>query len=372
MNIIIMNNKAGFLVNFWRVLVIRLREEGHRVTCLVPGGDPEAESTLRNLGAEVWNYPLDNKGLNPFRDLKTCISLYRIFKEIKGDILYASTIKAVIYGLPVAALAGIRARYAMITGLGYMFEADSPIKKALTCLAALLYRIALSFSRAVFFQHTDDVKTFQQWHCLPSKSRVVLTRGTGVDTTYFSLMPRANGTPPVFLLVGRLLEAKGLHEFAEAARIVKRTWPEAEFRLLGAPEASRGGVPMSIIQAWEREGILSYLGVTRDVRPYVAEADVVVLPSWREGLPCSLMEAMSMGRAILATDVPGCRDVVDPGRNGLLVPVRNPQALAGAMLQLLEKPDVTAEMGRQGRQIAENELDARKAADLILKEMNLI
>ena len=371
MNIIIMNNKAGFLVSFWRVLIIRLREEGHRVTCLVPPGDIEAESTLRNLGAEVWNYPLDNKGLNPFHDLKTCIALYRIFKEIKGDILYASTIKSVIYGLPMAAMAGIRTRYAMITGLGYMFEANSPIKKLLTCLAALLYRIALSFSRSVFFQNTDDIKTFQHWHCLPSKARIVLTRGTGVDTRHFTPMPRT-GSNPVFLLVGRLLEAKGLHEFAEAARIVRRVHPEAEFRLLGAPEDSRGGVSMNTVQAWEREGILTYLGVTRDVRPYVAEADVVVLPSWREGLPCSLMEAMSMGRAIVATDVPGCRDVVDSGRNGLLVPVRNPQALAKGMLQLLEHPETITAMGCQGREIAENELDARKAADLILKEMRLI
>ena len=129
---------------------------------------------------------------------------------------------------------------------------------------------------------------------------------------------------------------------------------------------------MSTIQEWEHEGILSYLGVTRDVRPYVAEAEVVVLPSWREGLPCSLMEAMSMGRAIVATDVPGCRDVVVPGRNGLLVPVRNPQALAAAMLKFLDDRALAVEMGRQGRLIAENELDARKAADLILKEMRLI
>ena len=372
MNVIIMNNKAASLVNFWRVLIIRLREEGHRVTCLVPGGDLEAESTLRSLGAEVWNYPLDNKGLNPFHDFRTCMALYRIFRDLKGDILYASTIKSVIYGLPMAALAGIRARYAMITGLGYMFEADSPRKRLLTCLAALLYRIALSFGRVVFFQNTDDVATFRQWHCLPSGARTVLTKGTGVDTVHFSPMPHVNGKPPVFLLVGRLLEAKGLYEFAEAARIIKRTHPEAEFRLLGAPEESRGGVPMSTVQGWEKEGILSYLGVTRDVRPYVAEADVVVLPSWREGLPCSLMEAMSMGRAILATDVPGCRDVVVSGKNGLLVPAHNPQELAKAMLQLLEQPEVTVEMGRQGRLIAENELDARKAADLILKEMKLI
>ncbi len=371
MNIIIMNNKAGFLVNFWRVLILRLREEGHEVICLVPAGDPEAETTLRNLGAEVWNYPLDNKSLNPLHDLKTCIALYGIFKKIKGDILYASTIKSVVYGLPMATLAGTDSCYAMITGLGYMFEANSPIKKALTCLAALLYRIALTFSRAVFFQNTDDIKTFRQWHCLPSGAKIVLTRGTGVDTAHFSPVQYPEGDP-LFLFVGRLLEAKGLYEFAEAARIVKRMRPDACFGVLGAPEPSRGGVPMTTVQGWEREGILTYLGVTRDVRPYIAKAAAVVLPSWGEGLPCSLMEAMSMGRAIVATDVPGCRDVVRTGCNGLLVPAHNPQALADALLKLAADHDLAREMGRIGRNMAENELDARKAADLILKKMNLI
>ena len=136
MNIIIMNNRASFLVSFWSVLISRLQEEGHQVTCLVPVGDSEAEATLKGFGASIRNYPLDNKGLNPVHDLKTCLALYRIFREERADILYASTIKSVIYGIPMAALAGIRSRYAMITGLGYMFEANTPVKKMLTYLAS--------------------------------------------------------------------------------------------------------------------------------------------------------------------------------------------------------------------------------------------
>ena len=370
MNIIIMNNRASFLVNFWSMLISRLTEEGHKVLCLVPAGDAEAEATLQGLGAVIRNYPLDNKGLNPIRDLGTCLALYRIFKQERADILYASTIKPVIYGLPAAALAGIGKRYAMITGLGYMFEADSPIKKALTCLAALLYRIALSFSAAVFFQNTDDIRTFQAWHCIPGKAQVVLTKGTGVDTEKFAPAPLPEA--PVFLLVGRLLEAKGLHEYAEAARMVKKRYPEARFLLLGAPESSRGGISLDTVKGWEQEGIIEYLGVTRDVRPYIAQASVIVLPSWREGMPCSLMEGMSMGRPLVATDVPGCREVVMDGQNGFLVPVRSPDQLAAAFEAFLEKPTLAAEMGRQGRTIAETELDARKAADHILRVMNLL
>ena len=136
--------------------------------------------------------------------------------------------------------------------------------------------------------------------------------------------------------------------------------------------SSRGGVPLETVKGWEREGIIEYLGVTRDVRPYVGQANVVVLPSWREGLPCSLMEAMSMGRPIVATDVPGCRDVVVDGKNGFLVPVRTPEALAKALKSFLEDSTLTARMGKEGRFIAETELDARKAADLILSVMKLV
>ena len=304
MNIIIMNNRASFLVSFWSVLISRLQEEGHQVTCLVPAGDSEAEATLKGFGASIRNYPLDNKGLNPVHDLKTCLALYRIFREERADILYASTIKSVIYGIPMAALAGIRSRYAMITGLGYMFEANTPVKKMLTYLASSLYRISLSFSDAVFFQNTDDVQTFRDWHCLPRGAHVVMTKGTGVDTDKFAVAPLPEA-PLTFLLVGRLLEAKGFYEYAEAARLVKKRYPNARFQLLGAPESSRGGVPLETVKGWEREGIIEYLGVTRDVRPYVGQANVVVLPSWREGLPCSLMEAMSMGRGNRCSRMPG-------------------------------------------------------------------
>ncbi|WP_300848115.1 glycosyltransferase, partial [uncultured Bilophila sp.] len=181
-----MNNRASFLVSFWSTLISRLLEEGHAVTCFVPAGDAEAEKSLREMGTRVRNFPLDNKGLNPLHDLKTCVALYRLFREEKADILYASTIKSVIYGIPMAALAGIKSRYAMITGLGYMFEADSLLKKGLTCLAALLYRFSLSFTDAVFFQNTDDVRTFRERHCLPGGAKVVLTKGTGVDIAKFA------------------------------------------------------------------------------------------------------------------------------------------------------------------------------------------
>ena len=366
MNVIVMNNQARSLVNFWTVLLRRMIARGHTVTCLVPEGDPEGDAALRALGARVRHYPLDRKGLNPVRDAATFLALYRLFRGAspgeRPDLLYASTIKPVIYGLPAAALAGVGRRYAMITGLGYMFEADNPVKKLLTALAALLYRFSLSFARAVFFQNADDISEFRRRHCLGKRTNVVPTRGTGVDTARFTPAPLPEG-PPVFLLVARLLEAKGLYDFAEAARLVKKKHPEARFQLLGPPEEGRGGVPLETVRAWEREGLVEYLGQTRDVRPHVAAATVVALPSWREGMPCSLMEGMSMGRPIVATDAPGCREVTLHGQNGLLVPPRSPQALAEALAAFADDPGLAARMGREGRRLAEQEFDADKAAD---------
>lgn len=375
MNVIVMNNQARSLVNFWTVLLRRMLARGHTVTCLVPEGDPESDAALRQVGASVRHYPLDRKGLNPLRDAATFLALYRLFRGSspadRPDLLYASTIKPVIYGLPAAALAGVKRRYAMITGLGYMFEADSPVKKLLTALAALLYRFSLSFAQAVFFQNADDISEFRRRHCLNSRANVVPTRGTGVDTERFAPAPLPAG-PPVFLLVARLLEAKGLHDFAAAARLVKKTYPDARFQLLGPPEEHRGGVPLETVRAWEREGLVEYLGQTRDTRPYVAAATVVVLPSWREGMPCSLMEGMSMGRPLVATDAPGCREVTVHGHNGLLVPPHDPQALAEALAAFAADPGLAARMGREGRRLAEERFNAEKAADHLLDVMGLV
>ncbi len=375
MNIVVMHNQTRSLINFWTMLLRRMLEEGHHVTCLVPAGDIEGDALLHKMGVEIRHYPLDRKGLNPFHDFRTCLALYRLFSRMPADnhpdLLYVSTIKPVIYGLPLAALAGIRQRHAMITGLGYMFEADSAVKKMLTCLAALLYRFSLSFAQTTFFQNPDDIRTFKKWHCLPSRTRSVQTKGTGVDTSYFTAKPIPEG-PPVFLLVARLLEAKGLYDFAEAARLVKKNYPEARFQILGPEEKDRGGIPLKTVHDWQQKGLVEYLGETRDVRPYMAKASVIVLPSWREGMPCALMEGMSMGRPIVATDVPGCREVTIDGYNGFLVPPFSPPALANALMAFASDPDLAVRMGRESRCLAEKELDAEKAADHLLHVMKLL
>ena len=370
MHIVLLGNTSRGAVNFWSVLMESLRAAGCRVTVFAPAGDADADAAILGMGVTLRHYPLDRKGLNPVRDTVTLTALYRLFRREKPDLLFCYTIKPVIYGCLAARFAGVRRRFAAITGLGYMFEADSAVKTVLRALAVLLYRLALLGATAVFFQNREDREIFAKAGIVSSAHRVELTRGTGVDVAHFAPVPLPPG-PPVFLLVGRLLEAKGLHEYAQAARMLKRRYPDVRFQLLGPPEYGRGAVPPERVRDWEREGIIEYLGQTGDVRPYLAAASVIVLPSWREGTPCSVMEGMSMGRPAVVTDAPGCREVVVEGVNGHMTPLRDPLALAGAMERFILHPEDIASMGAASRRIAVEEFDARKVAAHIMRVMGL-
>lgn len=380
MKIVVLGNQVKAMRNFWSVLIRQMRGAGHEVVCCAPVGDAVSRTALEALGARLEQYPLDRKGLNPVRDLQTLAALLRFFRREKPDLLFASTIKPVIYGCLAARAAGVPHIYATITGLGYAFEADTPLKKCVNRLGRLLYRTALSGAEGVFFQNDDDREIFFRSGILPRTARVLKARGTGVDTARFAHAPLPGYSPdgrgrmdcpPVFLLVARLLEAKGLHEYAAAAQELKSRYPQARFQLLGPPEQGLGSVSLDQVRAWQKQGIVEYLGETADVRPYVAAAHVLVLPSWREGTPTSVMEGMSMGRPAVVTDVPGCREVVRNGVNGLLVPPGDTRALAQAMESFLVDPGAIARMGHAGRQMAVCEFDAEKVAAGILEDMRV-
>jgi len=295
------------------------------------------------------------------------------FRREQPDLLFAYTIKPVIYGALAAALAGFpvrERRNLMITGLGYMFEADGLLKRLLRQVARLLYRVALSCSGRVFFQNRDDRKVFEHLSIIPSSIAIAQSKGTGVDTGHFAVAPLPEGAP-VFLYVGRLIEAKGLRELALAAREVKQTHSGARFQILGPAEHGLGSVPLDEVLTWQKEGLIEYLGETKDVRPFIAAATAVLLPSWREGTPVSLLEAMSMGRAVIAADVPGSREVVRNGENGFLTPVHDVAALADAVRALADDPALAARLGVVGRRMAENEFSAERVAEGLMKDMGI-
>lgn len=370
----VLGNQARSMSNFWTVLVRKMLCGGHSVCWLSPRGDKEGDKALLDSGARLLHYTLDRKGSNPFHDFLTFLSLWKIFRSEKPDLVFASTIKPVIYGCIAAKIAKIPYIYATITGLGYAFEADNTFKKIINRLGIFLYRSAISGISGVFFQNSDDVAVFRQCGILSSQSRILMARGTGVDIGRFApepLPPCSCDHPIRFLLVARLLAAKGLPEFARAAGLLKQRWPHARFQLLGPTEQGPGSIGLAEIKQWQKEYGIEYLGETRDVRKYIGQSHILVLPSLREGTPTSIMEGMSMGRAAVVTDVPGCREVVKNGVNGLIVPYGNVQALAKAMEHFLLNPSELAKMGAAGRDLAVKEFDAEKVAAGIMRDMKV-
>ena len=377
MKIFILGNQARSMANFWKILVRHMCEAGHEVVCVCPPGDEgEAEARLTAPGARIRHYPLDRKGLNPLRDMRTCWALLQLFREEKPQLLFASTIKAVIYGCLAARAANVPHIYAGITGLGYAFEADTMPKRLLFRLSRLLYRAALSGAEGIFFQNRDDVALFRETGILNAAARVLIAHGTGVDTQRFFPVPfpdlEVHGKPtPIFLLVARLLTAKGLPEYAAAAKILKARYPEARFQVLGPPEHGPGSIGMEQVRQWQETCGIEYLGETRDVRPFVQAAHVLVLPSWREGTPTCILEGMSMGRPAVVSDAPGCREAVREGVNGFLVPPRDAAALAAAMERFILQPEDIARMGAAGRGLALDMFDAELVAARMLDDMRV-
>ena len=374
MKVLVIGNQARSVANFWTVLMQNLVAKNHEVICCVPHGTDEEEAKLKSCASRVVFYFIARKSLNPLHDFKTYLDLYRLFKAEAPDIVFSTTIKPVIYGGFAARFCSKIKYYATITGLGFAFEQNSFLKRILHWFVVSLYRLALKSAAGIFFQNRDDLAVFQEEKILDPKVSVFMAKGTGVDTKHFGVSPWpeiSKECPMVFLFVGRLLEAKGLFELAKASRYLKQKNLPFKLQLLGPLEEGLGGVKLSEIQAWEHEGLVEYLGATSDVRSYLEHCHVLVLPSWREGLPTAAMEALSCGRMCLLTDVPGCREVIRPGENGLLVPSKDPEALSRAMEECILHPEMVVQMGEAGGKIARLEFDAQVVAQKIMADMQI-
>lgn len=383
MHVLIIAGHAPSLVHFRAPFMNALMEAGHQVTALAP---PEGESALDTergmaaLGVPLLRYPLDRGGLNPARDLGTLLALRRRFLDLGPDLALAYTIKPVIYASLAARLAGGPRMASMITGLGYGFGAlpghpRSPGRVLLTGLVTGLCRLALKRNSVVIFQNPDDLELFQRLGIVSPEQNTALVAGSGVDLIRFAPAPPVMAHPqtggPVFLCVARLLWAKGVGVYAEACRMLKRRYPEAVCRLVGPCDAVPDAVPPETIRRWKADGVLEILDPVDDVRPLLAEASVFVLPSYREGTPRSSLEAMAMGRPVITTDVPGCRQTVEDGLTGLLAPPFEPGALMRAMERFILEPELIDQMGRAARRLAEERFDARQVARDMLAALPL-
>jgi glycosyltransferase involved in cell wall biosynthesis len=373
-SIAIVTSIAYSLANFRGPLMEDLLACGLRIYALAPDFDEKTRAAVRAIGAEPVDISLERTGMRPLRDLRDTIRLARRLRQLKPDIAFCYFAKPVIYGSLAAWAAGVKRRYALVAGLGFVFAQDDAAsrKRALLRRAVgRLYQMAFRVCRKVFFQNEDDISHFVSAGLI-DRRKVVRLAGTGVDLTRFA--PAAPQLKPIrFLLMARLLREKGIGEFAQAAAMVRRTHPQAEFVLAGGLDPNPGGVSEAQIRQWFGGDGLRWIGHVDDVVPVIAECSVYVLPSYyREGVPRSIQEAMAMARPVVTTDSVGCRDTVEQGRNGFLVPVRQAEALAAAMMRFVADPSLIETMGRESRILAEQRFNAREINAKILESMEIL
>jgi glycosyltransferase involved in cell wall biosynthesis len=368
--VVVIASYAPSLIRFREHLLRALQAAGHEVTAVAPA-DAETAARLADLGVAFLPCPLERAGMNPLHDLAYLVRLVRILRTMRPDAMLAYTVKPVIWGLLAGRLASIRHRFALITGLGYAFTAQGQgrSRSALASLLSALYRQSLQGCRVVFFQNPDDQREFAVRRHLATGQRTVVVNGSGVDLETYRLRPPPAGIS--FLLVARLLRDKGIREYVAAARMVRHDHPEVSFRLAGWLDPNPAAISAEELASWTASGDIEYLGVLTDVRPALADCAVYVLPSYREGTPRTVLEAMATGRPVITTDVPGCRETVRNGENGFLVPAADPVALADAMTRFIEHPGLVNTMGTASRRIAEQRYNAVEVARVMVEAMGI-
>jgi glycosyltransferase involved in cell wall biosynthesis len=365
----IVGSFAPSLLNFRGSLIKAMIDRGHRVVCMAPGIESETEAKLAALGAEVRQVDIERSGLNPLRDLRTYRSLRKALAEISPDVAIPYTIKPIVWGVLSAHAVGVARIVPLVTGLGFAFTGGLGFSRLLSLVvASALYRLALSRAHIVLFQNPDDLALFRSRRLLKRQIPAAIVAGSGVDTAHYTPVPLPEST--CFLMISRLLKNKGIREFAAAARAIKRRYPDVSIKLVGYLDGSTDSISQSELDAMIGDGV-EYLGELADVRPAIALADVYVLPSYREGTPRSSLEAMAMGRAVITTDAPGCRETVSEGVNGLLVPVGDAVRLEQAMERFIREPHLAAAMGRESRRIATEKYDVNTVNADIMRHAGL-
>lgn len=355
----IITSQAFSISNFRGPLIRDMVRAGVHVYALAPDYDDYSRKKIVDLGACPVDFQLSRTGMSPVHDLINTIRLVFLLRKLKPDVTFSYFIKPVIYGTVAAWLARIPLRIAMIEGLGYVFT-DSNNKnpwyrKFLRWVVSLMYASALSRASKIIFLNKDDLNDFIS-KGLVSEINTIKLGGIGVDLNEWAVEPSVT-EKITFLLAARLIREKGIIEYVKAARQIKARYPNTRFILLGGLDANPSGLKKNEVESWVNEGILEWPGHV-EVKPWLAQASVFVLPSfYREGVPRSTQEAMAMGRPIITTDAPGCRETVEEGVNGFLIKTRDYEALMVSMIKFIEQPNLVNTMGLESRRLAEERFD---------------
>ncbi len=392
--VLVLTADANTLIYHRGDLIRDIAASGCQVVTSAAEDYPHVRTFVESLGGHHVPIRMVRSRVNPLSDVFTWLDMFRLFQTERPDALFAYTIKSVVYGCVIARLAGVPRIYALLPGLGVTFVRPESLKgRCMYWLSKALHRFALKRADVIFMQNRDDVKLFEELKMLPSGVPVHVTAGSGVNLDEFPHVPLekdallASGTVR-FVLVSRLLRSKGVALFAEAARRIKATHPQAEFHLIGPFDPNPDRIQESEVQSWVKEGLLTHHGMVRDVAALLGTMHVFVLPTWyREGVPHATLEALAMGRPVITTDSVGARECVKltekghhqrgqgeqvlEGENGFLVTPRSLEALTLAMQKILQGPDQILRMGAASRALAVNTFDVRLVNAVILHAMDL-
>ena len=355
---------------FWfRVDMMRsFLDAGYEVLAVGDGAEEEWAPKFAELGIRYRSIPVQRNGTNPVKDLDTLRALCRLLKEEKPDKIFAYQAKTVIYGGIAAARNGIREFYPLIAGVGSVFLGSSPKQKLIRSILVAEYRLGMRRAPKVFFQNRDDLKVFVD-HGIVREEKAVMLHGSGVNIEKISPAPLPQ--KPGFLCISRLIRDKGVREYLDAARKLHTLRPEVSCVLVGPFDTNPSAIKPEELQPYLDDGSVTYVGEQKDVQPWLKACTAYVLPSYHEGTPKTVLEAMACARPTITTDAPGCRETVADGVNGYLVPVKDVDAIVEAMEKMLGDPEKTAAMAAQARRICEDRYDVRKVNRTIRQTMGI-
>lgn len=343
--------------------------KGHTVIAFGSESEAEWKEKFIEHGIEYKQFYVERNGVNPINDIKTLFSLYNYLKKEKPDKIFAYQAKTVVYGSIAAKLNAIHEVYPLVAGLGSIFRGKGFKNRVIKTIMKFEYRIASKYSKKVFFQNEDDKNEFIQ-NGLIKENKTVIINGSGVNLEIFKPTPLPQ--EPAFLFIGRLIRDKGILEYLEACKNIKTKYPKVRCLLVGPFDTNPSSLRREELNPYIKNGIIEYFGEQTDVRPYISQSSVFVLPSYHEGTPKTVLEAMAMGRPIITTDAPGCRETVIDGINGYLVKVKDIQSLVDRMDYLISNYDMCKKMGKESIKIAKNKYDVKLINQSIMSVMGLI
>lgn len=379
MKFVLISNNLTTVQKFRTDLLLEIAKKGYEIYVLAPDFDMflAEKEYLETQGFILKEIQLQRSGTNPIADLKTIRDIYHNLAVIKPDAVLSYTIKPLIYGTISSFFAGVPKRFTLVSGLGFAFQEHVNNFGFVKKIVNTLYKFALKYSTKVFFQNEDDRDLLKHLGILNQKTPNIIVNGSGVNTDYFYQAPLNMDVSDQmvykisFLMVARLLKDKGVYEYFEAAKIVKQTFPDVEFNLVGWIDENPAAISKLELDEMISSNIINYKGKLSDVRPAIEASNIFVLPSYREGVPRSVLEAMSMGRAILTTNAPGCKETVVDGENGFLVEVQSVDDLVKKMYHLINHKNLIGIMGDNSRKLVLDKYDVEKVNQHMICEMQL-